>query len=222
MHFSLDVWNTIITPNPAYANARNALLADRLGIEIALAKRIHTAVKRMVDDEAEATGTGYFFDDVYHLLETQCATVLGVDQKDVNAKLKGIEREFQRLFLAHPPHIPQRTIEVHQEALAAGHTFSIASNTNFVSGRTIGAFLADSGMKFAFTIFSDLEGVAKPHPDFFEKVAIWFKFHLHKELTPQTGVHIGDNPICDNPGALMDRVIIANANELAPALERMI
>lgn len=221
MHFSLDVWNTIINPNKEYALRRNALLSSRIGRSYDETAALYTRVKTFIDNKAEAEGIGYSSKDVYRLLNEECSRVCGVSTQLIDDVLLGIKEEFEALFFRLPPHIPAATIEVIKKAQDMGHTFSISSNTNFITGNLIRKLLEDAGMTFSFYIFSDLLRVAKPNPVFFTNVANSYYVTMQKQLEKNQSIHIGDNPICDNAPNMMN-LIISGPHELAPTIERLI
>jgi FMN phosphatase YigB (HAD superfamily) len=216
MHFTLDVWNTLFIPNPHYATARNQLLANKLGIPEKKAATIYSNTKMKVDGLASEYGMALSSDSVYFELTLECIRVLNANPRLIEKALDGLEYEFKALFLNHQPHIWPETIStIHQ--LQYNHTFSIISNTNFMTGTMIKKVLNSKGLYFDSYMFSDIEGIAKPNPHMFKK-ALW---RLNKHEGTDV-VHIGDDPTCDNPKGIMKHVIIGHASELPNILKELV
>jgi FMN phosphatase YigB (HAD superfamily) len=57
--------------------------------------------------------------------------------------------------------------------------------------------IIDDYFQFDFYIFSDLIGVPKPSPDFFNRVWIYANVQQLQQLSPNRILHIGDSVGCD-------------------------
>jgi hypothetical protein len=61
-HISLDVWKTLIEPNPAFADARNRFLVAELSLPLTTIVPVYRAVKdgadRMANSKASAFARG--------------------------------------------------------------------------------------------------------------------------------------------------------------------
>lgn len=194
-HASFDVWNTLITPNPEYAKARNALLAMVLGLSSEHAKFMYTHVKKYADSIAEMNGTQIHNDDLYELL---------VSHANMNASTKvwlNLRDDFRRLFKQLPPTIDPLLVEGLKDLRALGCTISIGSNTNFIEGRIMRDVVFDHlNIPFDFMLFSDEEECAKPHPEFFGSMLRKVE-KLHPGIDPQYIAHVGDSQRADVYGA---------------------
>lgn len=214
MHFSLDVWNTIIVPNKTYAQKRNELIAGLLGMNESVVSSIYTSVKRRLDTKAEIFGIGLDSFNVYK--ELSCAfhrvnSCLSFWQ--IEKALSGLREDLEELFLENPPHVPDVTVSTVCELQSVGHTFSVASNTNFIRGVVIEKFLSFMGLDFKFCIFSDIECVSKPDPAFWQIV-------IDNAPISTRYVHIGDNSICDVPTVReMEHHIITHPDMLSNTLK---
>jgi len=214
MHFSLDMWNTLIVPNPKYATIRTKILADRMGIPVDLAKSIYTSVKTDVDRLAEHKGIAYHCTTVYAILMEALAERTLMPKHSVFSLLRDLKETFEDEFFRNPPTIPDKTNRILDVALSHGHTFSIASNTNFITGRLMIGFLMSKGLPIQFSVFSDCLGLAKPHPLFYAEVAKYYQNKNDSQMNGLNSIHIGDNPICDDPGDLMPHIIIDGSTSI--------
>lgn len=206
-HISFDVWNTLIKGNLAFQPARTSAIASVLPVELADAKRAYTEVKAHFDDLAEREGKAHTCREVYEELIDRLMSGSGLEANWF-ALAPILRRKTEELFRQFPPHILPSTIETLRELHGAGYTISIGSNTNFISG-TVLAELLDPLVPFEFKVFSDLDGYAKPHPEFFAMI-------LDKARAVRTSVqpegradlslsqilHVGDNLICDGKGSV--------------------
>jgi len=215
-HISLDIWNTLFIPNPEYAKWRTNFLAERLDIDSSRAKKIYTSVKTCVDNDAEEKGISYRTDEVYVMLVAEYSKQLHIPFPHVTYMLTGMRPAFEQKFREMPPTVLADAIRVIKAAQAAGHTFSIASNTNFITGPILAKHLSSLGLDFLFYVFSDLHGCAKPNPKFFQMVQNQYHTAVPR---PDPITHIGDNPVCDDPKDLMAHIIIKGPQQLASAIE---
>lgn len=221
MHFSLDVWNTIIKSNKTYSKLRNELVAERFNLIYEDAKRIFGSVKKQLDHNSEAFGMGLDSVGVYFELAIAIAKFKGESTYEICMQMGNLEGEFQRLFVEHTPHIPEGTVETICQLQIEGHTFSIGSNTNFITGDLLNDFLITSGICPSFGIYSDLVGIAKPHPAFFERIKFAYTFEFGKN-DAENIIHVGDNQICDNPNGAMKHAFINGADDLAAKLKELV
>lgn len=211
---SLDVWNTIISANPAYAAARDELFRT-LPFDFESIKAVYRDHKDGADRAAEERGEGLSSEATYEKF------ALALDPSgrlDPSTLRQGLERAFIR----NPPLIRDDVVEALEAVHAAGVHLSIGSNTNFIRGRILGAArLERICVPWAFQVFSDDHAVSKPHPEFWDLV----KAKAAKlDIDPSDIVHVGDNKICD--GGCVDHGIrfayTPNPEGLAPLLKGLI
>jgi FMN phosphatase YigB (HAD superfamily) len=187
---SFDVWNTLISPNPEFGQARNRFLGEALGRDIVQVGNVYKALKSALDEDAEQQGIGLSSVGVYN----QFLKYTGREGMPIEPIRAGVEA----LFRAYPPTVQpglREVLQVFQEA-NKDILLSIASNTNFVRGKVLSeAVLNQLGVEWAFKVFSDVIGAAKPSPVFWEKVSCDADSLAMAE--PQEILHIGDNVICD-------------------------
>lgn len=194
-HVSFDVWNTIVAPNREFAEQRTRLLARALGREAAFVASAYTRVKQEVDAAAEREGIACTTADVYARLFAACGAELSP------ARARAIRLDVEQQFHGHPPRIPAAVIELMQRLTERGIATSIASNSNFVSGEVMHPFLAAALQhEFAFGVYSDQIGHAKPSPAFFAQVCAPL-LAANPSLARDEILHVGDHPVCDVQGA---------------------
>ncbi len=135
-HVSFDVWNTLITPNPAFAAARTKLLALALNMEPEHVKRCYTKVKAIADGNAEQHGEAFTTDEMYHLLYKSMGLTVS----------PGLHREIrltvETLFTAYPPSVGTGVRELMSWLAERSITTSIGSNSNFAAIKTMEDFVA--------------------------------------------------------------------------------
>lgn len=195
-HVSFDVWNTLITPNPAYAEARTKFLALALNMDPAHVKLCYTKIKAIADGDAEKNGIAFKTDELFQLLYRSIGVFVS----------PGLHREIrattEQLFKSCPPVLGEGVRELMDWLHERGITTSIGSNSNFISGTVMRPFLEEQlGRPFLTAVFSDLIGSAKPHPEFFDAVA--FKVNVFRDppIDRNEILHVGDSTICDITGA---------------------
>jgi FMN phosphatase YigB (HAD superfamily) len=185
---SLDVWKTLIEPNPEFTHARNRFLVAELSLPLTTIVPAYRAVKDGADRMAELDGIGLRSREVYDLLLEK----LMVPHVDWWAIRQGM----QRLFAKYPPIVRPDVVEALRAAQARRLGLSIGSNTNFISGEALhDIVLGTWGVAWDFQVFSDQIGRAKPDAFFWKTVTERAIAHLGVE--PAEILHIGDNPICD-------------------------
>ena len=205
-HVSLDAWNTILIPSKVYARYRTNILANIFNCSEEFAKSVYSNVKRKFDEKAERDGEAFTIEYVYN--ELVAAFPNCDSQIDPNELCHSY---FEPTFIDNPPAILNETVDAINTLKSRGITVSIASNTNFISGRVLAKIIRKSNTIFDFTLFSDLMPMvhnelgykmpAKPNPAFFEIVQKYAAV-LHPEGIEKTEiVHIGDSNICDFQGA---------------------
>lgn len=191
MHISLDFWNTIATANPEYTRVRNEYLANYYGRPITQVRAIYTRIKSRLDDEAARDGLSTPWRDIHIELAEALRPDDGSWQQwkshefSVNALM--------RLFKDNPPIIDPKLIFMLERAYRFGHTLSIASNTNFVTGDILREILEQHTDKFSFMLFSDEIQCSKPHIDFARSIA-----GMVNHIAPNRPIiHVGDSLECD-------------------------
>ncbi len=224
-HISLDFWNTVGKPNPQFAQARADLLASRFHILGSEARAIYTKVKRDLDHRAETHGEapsrGDNLSTLFRAITKETGSDVLVDLDPT--QLRHFENEFafelDSLFRRYPPTVDIGLIDTMRRINQRGITFSIGSNTNFITGAEI--IQQIRALPFTFYIFSDVISVSKPDKLFYEHVAnnaAHFSNVHYSDI-----VHVGDNMICDG-GAVdfgMQFAYTESADHTAAVLETL-
>lgn len=197
-HLSLDFWNTLGQPNPAYVQARNAVLASFYGTPAEEADKVYKTAKAMIDKTHCATTRAMPFEMCFRLLDFMMNEQL---TKQVAAYRETVVEGLERAFRAHPPTLVPEAIEQLLRIQATGMTISITSNTNFVRGALIREVVLEPAIRFDFYLFSDEIGYAKPHPE------IWHRLLARTALPRKDITHMGDNLVCDIDGARAMKIV---------------
>lgn len=189
-HISFDVWNTLITANPQYAQERVRIISGIANVPLHKADEAYNDMKRFLDKEAE---------------EERCDTVerawsaLGFKLGLKNHDRVQLREACEMAFLHYPPHIDMELVDELMK-LSTNFELSIKSNTNFISGKVLSEAVGFDRMPFwGFTHFSDLMGMCKPDKRFFEQT---LRSSVIRLLSFSEVMHVGDNAICD--GSVVD------------------
>jgi len=195
-HISFDFWNTIALSNPKFKTERTNLIFELLDCKVS---------KQKITEAFASIGSSYNLafengagtlplDELY----MQILKALGADDfSDINY----LQNQVFELFLTFPPHISDEVIAFIQTQISENITCSITSNTTFIPGEVIQKFLNHSNLLqyFSFCHFSDIEHVAKPNKEIFQKL-----ISRAASIVPETQdiLHIGDNLQADYYGAI--------------------
>lgn len=202
---SFDVWNTLITPNKVFAEARNALIwntynrhtiASQAGVE--KAGVIYTRTKLFLDTAAELCGHGVSTPDAWKHLDVQ----IRKDWKNLEPlsddELTDLMVAVDQLFIKYPPVLLDGIVEVLQILRNEGYGLNILSNTNFITGRRLMSSVFDVALGeefFDFVLFSDEVKISKPNKAFFDMVV-----RRARGCRADRILHTGDNTITDIQG----------------------
>ena len=186
-HISLDVWNTLLEPNPTFSVERTVLLADITQKSIEVCAKEYTKLKREADATEIALPTFVLVNTLLkRLLNTGCVS------HDMTYE---VMRDINNLFIKYPPYLSSTIIdELHNIVKQFNITLSIGSNSNFISGVHMHPWL-ESQIPLKFGVYSDLLGYSKPNPLFFEAIKSQVDCK-HTEI-----LHVGDSYTCDIIGA---------------------
>ena len=217
-HISFDFWGTIGKSNPNYSRERTEFLAKFFDVDTDTAKTTYTAVKSRIERAAEETGNdlGYSIN-----IETLCSSF---GNSTTLADRVRLSRDLVALFMKHPPVVDPALVVQLLRAKSMGLTLSIGSNTNMMPGRVIKEAVLNQ-LPFAFTVFSDEMGVAKPSLYFFRFVEGKARAVNPRVTNPLDIVHIGDNPRCDHTGPItagMRASLVVNADHTAQVLSSIL
>lgn len=214
---TLDFWNTIATPNPAFAKERNEYLHSQSSLSLEAIRTIYTETKADFDQAAEMSGEAYSAIGCAGILLEMINPYLLDDDIIYRHAIK-LSRDIQLLALVNPPIIAYELIQTIRSLRAKGFGIGIISNTNFISGATIRQICATRNCKFDTYSFSDELAVAKPNPNIFTHNA-----HQSGSRADEI-IHIGDNAICDGGAEALGikTVIVKNPTETITALQELL
>lgn len=168
---------------------RTTFLASFFGVPVDEMKMRYTKVKHRLDKQAEQDNVQGDVIDAYYAL------FLEMGYKESRDDAKYLNDIISQLFLMFPPDISLDLLKKIREYMRNGRTFSITSNTNFVSGKIIRRHLINMRVPFNFALFSDEVRHAKPSKDIFDMVKNDSSKMSHEIA------HIGDNKFADWEGA---------------------
>ncbi|AMR33650.1 dehalogenase [Mucilaginibacter sp. PAMC 26640] len=198
-HYSFDLWLTLVKSDPQFKNLRagyfhqNHNNYNKSEEDIA---HIFRQVDLMVNGVNEKTGKNIDADEMYlmviNFINDGKADLEGVDLDHLAAQMENL------LFL-HPP-IPYSTVTIstlHHLKQNSGATFSLLSNTGYITGKTLRKVLALYRLDdfFDFQLYSDEVNMSKPNKAFFNAMLNHVDICNPGKSVPLTGImHIGDNP----------------------------
>lgn len=195
-HVSFDVWGTLISANSMYALRRTQLVSEMFHLDTAVVKKAYTETKSFVDTAAEKHGVAYSTDGVFSMFfdALNLPVPLGPQSRML------MRQHFEALFRTYAPTIHEDVTPLRIFLKNRGVTMSIGSNSNFISGTVMFPFLqSELNNMFDFGVFSDLDLVAKPDTEFFDRVVI--EASKDRDLYRHEILHVGDSRICDGMGA---------------------
>lgn len=183
-HISFDVWNTLITANPAYSYYRNKIIAEYAFITEERAATVYKSIKEMLDTMAENGVCGnaaYAWQVLGHELHMSVHSV------------SMMQRDCIEMFETFPPFFDPALRDALWR-LSGLCDISIKSNTNFIPGSVVTKASGLDMVPFMFTHFSDVYQMCKPDPRFFK---LTLDEEMMYDVNTEEVLHIGDNLICD-------------------------
>lgn len=158
-HLSLDVWDTLVETNEEFVCRRTEMLARMFGIDQKEVTALYASAKRLADYACE--GNAYTTD--------QMCLMLARALHFPNA-YSAIRQAIERLFKKYPPTIAPEVREAFDLIHEHGVVVSVASNSNFISGKVLHPYLASEVGELKFGLYSDMVGCAKPSDKFFNQM----------------------------------------------------
>jgi len=188
---SFDLWATLLKGNPEYKKARVEFLQQHTSKSAEEIHAVMTKIKFDVDKKVEKYGLQFNDADLYQLL------LNSLDITDTKLNVKEYIGFCHSSFISNAPILFNQVINTLETLKAKNYRLLAASNTVFVSGKTMRIVLMKLGIfdYFYDCIFSDEVGYSKPHIEFFK--------HLHQKshTFAEDILHTGDNSITDMNGA---------------------
>ncbi|MBD1395313.1 HAD family hydrolase [Mucilaginibacter glaciei] len=198
-HYSFDLWLTLIKSNPDFKRERAKYFHQNFNSSHKTVDEVSGIFRRvdlMCNAINEKTGKNIDADEMYlmviDLINNGTLLFDDVDTKSLHAQMETL------LFTYPPLMYSDVTIEVLSHLKQkSGATFSLLSNTGFITGKTLRKVLALYGLDnyFDFELYSDEVGMSKPNPAFFELMLNNIDICNNCKTIPLSNIiHVGDNP----------------------------
>lgn len=201
IHFSFDLWLTLIKSHKEFKPKRNILFKSFFDIK-STQEQVNQAIRYydvLCTKISEKTGKHIDRNEIYLLILSQ----LGKDISRIDSvTLEEFSQETEQLFLKYKPELIYPNISnLFKKIKNENKTISILSNTAFILGKTLHKVLSEYELNsyFSFEIYSDELGLAKPNSEIFQ--ILYEKVNQIKTVDKQKIIHIGDNQIADYNGA---------------------
>ena len=193
---SFDIWRTLLLGNPEFTRPRLTLLFELLGWpgrDVESLREAYLASDRHFDDLSEETGLDYPLGPrVQHMLDR-----LGIrDPAPAPEAISAIQKRVGALRLvdAYMPALTEPDlIDTLTRLRDAGYRLGLLSNTGLDNVQVMRPLLEKLGIwqRCEVHLFSSEEGIAKPNPALFHRMADRFG------VRPGEVLHIGDNANAD-------------------------
>lgn len=169
IHYSFDLYNTLIRPNPAFKRERTRFFYEKLNFDAKSFEEIELTfreVDQMCKAISEKTGKTIDADEMYLMvissINDYCYPVSKVD-------LDWLFQEMDALLFNHMPLLySPKTLPVLSRLKEPGNvTMSVVSNTGFHRGSTLRAVLKSLGISdfIDFQLYSDQTRLVSSNPD---------------------------------------------------------
>jgi len=196
LHFSFDIWLTLLKSHPEFKIKRAQLFKDFFSVNQSL-EEVNKVVRYYdvaCNNINEVTGGNIDTYEIYLLILTQ----LGIKTKLEN--MEEFYQESEHLFYQYPPiELGHFDEEFFQNIKNQNKSINLLSNTGFIKGKTMRKLMKQYsfGSFVDFQIYSDEVGMSKPNPMIFEEIMK----NLTHDIDRSKVLHIGDNAIADYNGA---------------------
>jgi FMN phosphatase YigB (HAD superfamily) len=198
LHYSFDFWNTIAISNSLFKQKRAEYIISLSNNDFTI-NQINLAFSKIgneYNNEIENGLKSISLLELYKkvLVELNCTSI---------TKIELLIKEVKKIFIKYPPIIDDNFLNYYESIKNNNITFSITSNTGFISADVIKDFLNLSGIdkNFNFYLFSDEFGFGKPNINIFNELVREVK-KFHPTISLNEIIHIGDNYITDYLGAI--------------------
>ena len=198
-HYSFDLWLTLIKSDPEFKIQRAHFFHQNFnntGKSVDDISKIFRQVDLMCNAVNEKTGKNIDADEMYLMVISLVnGDSLNIDEIDYTA----LHLQMEDLLFKYPPQMYSAvTTEVLEHLKQkSGATFSLLSNTGYITGKTLRKVLALYGLDsyFDFQLYSDEAGMSKPNPEFFKTMLNNIDiYNPGKDIPLKNIVHVGDNP----------------------------
>jgi putative hydrolase of the HAD superfamily len=205
LHYSFDLWLTLIKSNPGFKPARSRYFQEHFNRQGKTLEEV-TAVFRRIDllgnSINECVGKNLEAEEMY-LMVIHELNGEALPLREVN--LPALQEAMEALVLEHQPLLYSDDVceVLAQLQQRPNITMSLLSNTGFIKGETLRKVLVQISLDrfFCFQLYSDEVRLSKPAPAFFDKVVTLAEKHRGATLDRQQILHTGDNAFTDLAGA---------------------
>lgn len=219
-HYSFDLWLTLIKSNPEFKIERARYFHRHHNVYQKSVEDIAAIFRRvdlLVNAINEKTGKNIDADEMYLMvLDSIHDGQLNLDEVDTDH----LHAKMEELLFLYPPLLYNDVTfdALHRLKQKSGGTFSLLSNTGYITGKTLRKVLAlhRLGDFFDFQLYSDETGMSKPNPAFFgamlNNIGIC---NPGKDIPLTSIIHVGDNPKNDITAAeaLGISTLLINSNQ---------
>jgi putative hydrolase of the HAD superfamily len=219
-HYSFDLWLTLLKSNPDFKAERARYFHknhNALGKTEDDIAKIFRQVDLMVNAVNEKSGKNIDADEMYlmviNFIHDGTADLDELDTDHLHAKM-------EELLFSYPPQLYSRVTFSSLQHLKqhSGATFSLLSNTGYITGKTLRKVLALHKLNdfFDFQLYSDEAGMSKPNREFFNVMLKNIDIVNPGKSIPLTDIiHIGDNPKNDVKPAIETGIdsLLINSNK---------
>lgn len=220
LHYSFDLWMTIIKSNPQLKVERVAYFQKHFNNYGKTADEINLSLRKvdiLCNALNEKTGESISSENMYLM------AIADINNGDTgiftDIDMERLYADMEMLMLEYSP-IPycsqtERTLAALRKLPHA--TLGLLSNTGYTKGRTLSKILERNGLGqyFDFQLYSDEANMAKPNPLFFDTmINIARSCRPEREIEAQQIIHIGDNAHADIAGAIKAGIksLLVNSN----------
>ncbi|MGY4536952.1 putative hydrolase of the HAD superfamily [Mucilaginibacter sp. UYNi724] len=198
-HYSFDLWLTLIKSDPEFKIQRARFFHQNFnntGLSVDDVAGVFRRVDLMCNAVNEKTGKNIDADEMYLMV----ISLINGDQFNIDdVDYPALHLQMEALLFKYPPRMyADVTIDTLQHLkLKSGATFSLLSNTGYITGKTLRKVLALYGLDtyFDFQLYSDEAGMSKPNPEFFKAMLNNIDIcNGGKNIPLKSIIHIGDNP----------------------------
>lgn len=196
---SLDIWNTLLKPNPDYSLKRAAAVRDVIAPALDL-QEMHVRVKAASNQlgmESNRTGVQYGFEDRMNLVWENLP-----EEERVEGLTPGIIEKLDDahglIAVEYPPLLIEKDILSTLASLRdQAYHLAVVSNTGNLDGKHMRLVLDVLGVAryLDHALFSNEVGVAKPDRAIFDRLA------SDSNVDPSRILHVGDDLSADYLGA---------------------
>ena len=203
LHYSFDLWLTLIRSNPAFKEKRARYFQQQHNSKNKSAEEIQSIFREvdlMCNAINEKTGGNISAEEMYLMVICR----INEDHRVIaDTDTEALYEEMEQLVFTHMPRIYcEHTIDALAQLRAQEEcSISLLSNTGFIKGKTLRKVLDQLSLSsyFDFQLYSDEAGMSKPNPAFFRLMLDTLA--TKRAVATKQILHIGDNPNADLAGA---------------------